>query len=253
MLITLGKRKNEIVRFFFAAYKSIAMPRLIDRNRQIPNNLTFYQPETGWRPRPYSSFNGIVQALVMHRQANGYLAAKHGWELDPIKVANEVDEFNALLCQKMGWTEYITQGAGGRPSPPPFPHPPMPVIGKLGRLAAGAKVIVDWIASGEEAVPGDLAEKRAAICAGCIANEPGDWTRFFTVPASEAIRRELSRRRDWKLSTSQDAKLNVCTACWCPLPLKVHMPIDRVMSKLDPEAKAALVPNCWIRSEGHLE
>jgi hypothetical protein len=110
-------------------------------------------------------------------------------------------------------------------------------------------VLVEWLASGAEAVPQEKANARAAVCAKCPMNEKGDLLRFFTKPVSEAIRHALSLRSEWKLETPDDFRLGVCTACDCPMRLKVHIPIERIREKLKPEIKSRLHPDCWIPKE----
>jgi hypothetical protein len=143
----------------------------------------------------------------------------------------------------MGWTDFIIAGGGQQG---PFSNRSNP-FGQLPGVAAGAKILVEWIASGEEAVPIDVSESRAAICADCPKNEKGDWTRFFTVPVSNEIKKQLEKRRGWNLKTSHDENLNICGVCLCPIKLKVHVPIDRILKNLDPEVRANLHPKCWIK------
>lgn len=224
------------------------MARLKDRNHQIPNGFLFYQPETGWKPPAFSSFQTIVDSLIMHRKANPYLITKNGWSVDPAQVADEVDNFNARVCQQMGWSDYIDGAAGGG-SPVPFPQTPQVHQGRLSQLVAGGKTLVKWIASGAEAVAPELANKRAAICADCTLNGKGPWTAFFTVPVATAIQDAVELRRQMNLSTTSDDRLGVCDACSCPLKLKVHMGIDRILADMERESFDSLVPNCWIRSE----
>jgi hypothetical protein len=227
------------------------MVRLIDRNRQIPNGMTFYQPETKWTPRTWAGFNEIVTSLIAHRKSNTFLMSKHGWPVDQVTVENEVDLFNARICHNMGWTDYYTSDGGAPPAP--FLFPPqaqvMPLSGKLSQLVAAGPTLVEWITSGAEAVSQELSNKRAEICSRCPMNGKGDWTAFFTVPVSNAIRDALNSRRSMNLSTPYDPMLGVCQACDCPLPLKIHMPIDKIKSKMKPEAYDALVGECWIRNE----
>lgn len=232
------------------------MARLKDRNRQIPNGFIFLQPETQWKPPAFASFQTIVDSLIAHRMGNPFLVQKHGWSTDPVAVADEVDAFNAKVCQIMGWGDYIDAGAGGAPSVP-FPLPNRPgLFGKLNQVAAGGKTLVKWIARKEEAVSSNLAEERARLCTNlkgdgkaCPLNTKGDWTAFFTVPVSNAIRAALEDRSRMNLSTPYDAQLGVCDGCNCPLKLKVHMPIARILEDMPTESFDSLVPDCWIRSE----
>ena len=106
-----------------------------------------------------------------------------------------------------------------------------------------------WLASGRKPVIKQLATSRAAICVGCPLNGTGPLTQWFTEPASKIIGAAIQRRTDWKLETAYDAALGVCEACYCPLPTKVHEPIDLVLKGLSPKAKAKLWDRCWITKE----
>jgi hypothetical protein len=97
-----------------------------------------------------------------------------------------------------------------------------------------------------------VAERRASVCVNCPKNEPGDLTRFFTVPASEAIRKQLERAHLLKLHTQSDSQINVCGACLCPLRLKVWFPISFILKHMTDDVKAELQPEsprCWILDE----
>lgn len=226
------------------------MARLISRQKQIPNGFVFYQPQTGWKAPRFASFDQIKAALIRHRKANRFLAQKYGWNLTEESVAIELDEYNATHCIRMGWLDYVSspQPAGGQAEAVPFQQ--FSQSGSLGKLAAGGRTLIKWIASGEEAVPQELANARAAVCAVCPLNEPGTMADFFTEKISQAIAFALKQRKDWNLSTPLDDKLNVCTACWCPLPLKMHVPIDFIMRELPEDVKPDLAADCWMRSEG---
>ena len=51
------------------------------------------------------------------------------------------------------------------------------------------------------------------------------------------------------LATAVDDQLGSCTACICPLKLKVHCPADYIQAHLKPAVKAQLDPRCWMLSE----
>jgi hypothetical protein len=120
---------------------------------------------------------------------------------------------------------------------------------RLKSVAAGGSVLVEWLRDGAEAVPKELATKRAAVCAECPKNGKGDFTRWFTVPVSEAIHAEIERKNQMRLSTPFDDRIEVCEACLCPLKLKVHMPINRIRDNLPAESHRDLDPSCWIPRE----
>lgn len=217
--------------------------RLIDRNKQVPNGMFFYEPRTKWKTRPWASFNQIVDDVIAHRNQNAWL----GLPVDRPTVEFQVDSFIAEICARMGWNQYITQSDGS--PPPPLPVRPPSLGSRLGNVAAGAEANVEWLKSGAEAVPKQVAEGRAAVCLRCEMNGKGGLERFFTVPLANAIRHAYAQRREWKLETAYDNQLGVCEACNCPLKLKVHFPINIVRSKLTDAAKAALWEQCWIRLE----
>lgn len=83
----------------------------------------------------------------------------------------------------------------------------------------------------------------------CKLNGSGPLTQWFTEPASKAIAAAIQRRADWKLETPYDAALGVCEACYCPLPTKVHEPLDLVLKGLSQKAKDKLWDRCWILFE----
>lgn len=225
------------------------MAKLISRDRFIPGGWQFYQPEIKFTARPNMSFRGLVEALINARQANPHLVQKHGWSLDYDTVANEVDLFNATICEQMGWTDYFSAGTpeSGRRS---FPHPQTHLHpSRAGAVVGGAKILVDWIKSGAEAVPAEQAEKRALVCSRCPLNERGDFSRWFTVPVSEAIRATIADRNGMGLKTSHDEQLSICGACLCPLKLMVHIPLEMKLKSMNQESKDALWENCWIRAE----
>lgn len=244
------------------------MPRLLNRQKLIPNGFVFLQPQSGWRAPKNISFDRLVKMLIAHRQGNPWLMDRYKLSTDYNTVANEVDEYNATVCLRMGWTEYVNAAAGGQPAPIPFRllqamgrKTPLNLLKSVPKLVAGGRVIVEWLNDGSEAVHADIAQERAATCAEmfeengkkkpCPLNLAGDWTNFFTRKASEAIQRAVSKRKEWNLSTKHDEKLGVCSACSCPLPLKVHMPIERILSRIPSDSKADLHANCWIRREGN--
>jgi hypothetical protein len=116
---------------------------------------------------------------------------------------------------------------------------------------SGVKTLDHWIDSGEPAVEYERSSGRAEICASCPRNTSGDFTKWFTKPASETIRKQLERVQERKLSTPFDDKLNVCDVCLCPMKLKVHTPIQFIKQHKSEETLALLksVPNCWIPAE----
>lgn len=230
------------------------MVRLKDRNRSVPGGLTFLVPQTKWQPYPHSSFRTVVEGLIAHRRANPALVQKYGWATDYDTVANEVDFYNAKRCESHGWLQYIVQDAKIE-SPKTSARGPQ-ASRSVKNAVAGSEILKDWLGAGGIPVPADIAGKRAWTCTAgapggkrCPKNDKGDWTRFFTVPASETIRAMISLRNERSLETPQDKELGVCTACSCPLKLKVWTPPAFVIQHLSPEVEAELPEFCWILKE----
>lgn len=243
---------------------------LVDRQRQIPNGLTFHIPETHWRPTiAFSSFDTIVSQAISHIAGNRALWEKY--PRDTEGMAKLVDEYNAQLCHAMGWKEYI-RGEGGAPlapfpyrgpqpthppprsisltPPAPLPKPPG-LASQLASVAGGAETIVDWVRDGAQAVDHAHATSRAQVCSQCPMNGRGSIMRYFTVPAANAILKAINVQRDIKLTTDYDEELGVCEACSCPLKLKVHFPIQDLQVKLSDEVVKRLHESCWIPKELH--
>lgn len=219
--------------------------KLKDLNKQIPGGLVYYIPVLKWRSQPWDSFDVIVANALSAMQANAHLAKSQGWTLTHEWVAAQVENFNAQWCAKNGWNDYV-MADGGPSFPAPFRQPGL--LQSLKRSVVGVRTIADMFGS-EGPTTADVAEKRAAVCATCPLNDKGDWTRFFTVPASNSIREALSVFEGTKLTTSFDSELKICTGCGCPCKLKVFARIDHILRHMPSETKAALDPRCWVLSE----
>lgn len=102
-----------LAKFIERSYRTHMAYRLKDRNRQIPNGMRFLQPETNWQPPRFASFNTIVNSLISHRRANPHLLATKKWRIEYNDVADEVDEFNAMICVRHNWMEYVMSPGGG--------------------------------------------------------------------------------------------------------------------------------------------
>lgn len=222
----------------------------------IPFGLKYYQPETRFNANNVHSFNTLVDQVVAMRKANPALVVKHGWSIDWNTVADEVDAFNAAICERMGWTDFINQpGAGFAPTPKFKALSPLAekqlsaVASKVKKVWQGVKTISDWIESNAPAVPSELSQKRAETCVACPLNGTGGLEEWFTKPAAAAIKMQIGKLADRKLSTTVDDKLNVCSGCLCPLKLKVHAPLEFISPHMSEETRRALDPKCWILSE----
>lgn len=218
------------------------MARMKSRDWFPPGEWQMIHPEAGQTKPWKGSFSEIVQQELAFRHRNPTLVAKNNLSLHPDDVANEVDSYNAARMIAGGYFGFVILDSD---SPPPDPND-QGRLGSAGAVAAGARLLIDWLGSNQKPVPIEIAEARAVICADCPQNGKGDWTRYLTRPAAATARHLLGVKHDMDLRTSLDSRLGFCEACACPLPLKVFVPLRHALSYLTPEAKARLDPRCWM-------
>lgn len=233
--------------------------RLKDRNRALPNGVAVYDQHTGFRAAPFASFTVQWQGLQQARIGNPGAVKRYNLKTDDASCQDFVDLYLGRVAFDNGWSDFYVTSAigGGIPEQVPFPQAPRRKQGAVERIAsraagvvAGSKTIYEWINSKGEAVPQELANKRAETCVKCPLNEPPDgMLDDFEVKAAAAIRGELERKKGWNLTTPADEKLGICGACWCVNSLSVHCPLETKLKHIPKDAYAALDVNCWVRTE----
>jgi len=227
------------------------MPRLKSLTVHPPHGFSYIEPAAGMKKPFTGSFNSVVNQVSSLRRANKYLAEKNGWALDKAGIEYDVEQQNVARCIAHGWTEFLQSEAVAAPPPQgdlkknPFGS----AVGAVKRVAAGVGVLLEWLGSGGKPVEQSLAEHRANVCSTCPKNDGGPWTSYFTKPMADKIRTQIEIKNDLALRTSQDEKLTVCSACDCPLQLKVHTPLSHILSHTTDEVRKKLDPRCWILSE----
>lgn len=228
---------------------------------QVPNGLFYRQPQINWDSRKvlgmHPSFETLVGAVISARRANPHKAEENKWSLDRAVVSEEVEAFLVKHCQSMGWTNFLAEMGGG--ASVPFPQQASPeqshalaaAASKAKKLWSGIKTLNSWLDSGEPPVPAELSERRAATCVACPLNGSGDLTSWFTAPAAASIKRQMEKKQQRNISTTLDAKLGVCSACLCPLPLKCVTPMKFIQPNLSNEVINELRKgrNCWLIKE----
>lgn len=222
-------------------------PRLKNRWQSPIGGFMFTEPTTGAQLNGWG-FDALVSEIVAHRRLN----PRFNLPTDPNVVAQELDLQNAMRMQATrGGDLFIMQdgGGGGNFTPPPRRNLAARVAAQGGRLGSGISVLADWLGDGANTVPPEQANTRAAICAKCPQNQPGDWTTWFSSPAASFIKTQLAHRNQMKLTTPDDDKISMCQACGCQLHLAVHVPLAHKLARMSPEVKAKLDPGCWVLSE----
>jgi hypothetical protein len=231
------------------------MSKLRDKTRQVPNGLKFVQPETGFSPQPWSSFDSIVQQVLQHRQNNKWLAEKYNWAMTREGVATDVEQYNVRLCEINGWTDFIFVGG-----PPVSFHPArsskLPdgagvaeggLKRRISNAAGGLGLFTTWLGSGLKPVDQALAEKRAKICEHCPKNQLGDfWQKLAGVAAAE-LRTLIAIKADLELKLPNEDKLHSCSCCQCWLPLKCFSHLDHIISNTSALTMSEFPSHCWIK------
>lgn len=215
-----------------------------------PGMWQWFQPETGWRAPVGLDFDSVVNEIIRHRRANPRFGLRVDWD----GVADELDLYT---CKRIGNNpQYCISEDEAKKRVRPSQAAQLwrgvaNVAGASKRVVVGIGVLLDWLGSGGKAVLPALAASRAEVCSTCPQNSQQDLTSFFTVPASEMIRKQLEIKNDMKLATPLDDKIGVCVACACPLKTKVWTPIKHVLKILPSHDKERLDPRCWILKEAN--
>jgi len=224
--------------------------RLKSLYQHPPGSFRFLQPETGQTQEFVGSFHHVCEQLLILRQANPFLADRHGWRVDQAGIEHDVEQFNCARMVAGGWLDFIVMEDG-----PPAPLYVMPekktnrfpnVAAAVRNVSAGVGVLLDWLGNGGKAVEQSLADGRAEICSTCPKNGQGGILSYFTKPAADIIRTQMEIRGDLQLRTPHDEQLGVCEACMCPLKLKVHVELEHILKHTSEETKTKLDPRCWI-------
>lgn len=174
------------------------------------------------------------------------------------QVKDDVDEFN---CQRLGYDpKYVKK----KPvtftptrlfSPAHLRETVQAAANRIGELSNGASILFRWLGDGGKPVEPDLSQARADVCLHvasgnpCPHNQPG----FSPVERiADIIRQQTEAKNNLKLTVEDEENLHTCALCWCALPLKVHVPLNHILSGTPPamlEKFRREQPKCWIVTE----
>jgi hypothetical protein len=235
------------------------MPRIKNKQNGIPHDWQVLHPEAGMeRPYRYPSFDGCVTWEIRFRKGNPDLCARFGWTTDVEEVERYVEEQNVQRMIANGWNDFIEFDGESPPKTsrqPVLPHALAAVAGHLDKIGSAKNLMVQWLGDGLEPVPIELAEKRAAICAGCPKNSKNNgeteetlWQRFTNVAANQ-IKGLINIKNNIHLQTTRDKELGHCEGCDCVLNLKIHAPVKHIEANTHHSVWPNLAPNCWLFSE----
>lgn len=234
-----------------------------------PGGWIFYQPESDWwAPLPLANnFQAQVKNIIAHRKAN----PRFNLPVDEAAVAAELEAFTEARWRKTysqrgmqkflhetpedkkkDWSAIRSSSSTGRAVAGRAGGVVRAAVGLGGKaLGLDTRGLEEWLGHGGIAVARELAEKRAAVCASCPANQSG-WREMLTVPAANKIALYLEQKHQLHLATSHDEKLEECSVCHCVLTLKVWQPLEFALTSETEETLEERVkanPGCWIVKE----
>lgn len=87
------------------------------------------------------------------------------------------------------------------------------------------------------------AERRAAICVGCVYNQnPIGCTNCSMGALREAAKTVVNGE-----PTTYDSKLMSCKICMCNLKAKIHLPLNTLKKYMSEDQMSALPDFCWLK------
>jgi hypothetical protein len=200
------------------------MQKLLEPNTVPPDGFKYFQAETKTWIRA-SDYHNLFQNVRDHRSANN-LPLGTFWEQE---VENQ-------LCEGL---------------PPGFCKQVMPgemrnVFGRItwDQVVSGTQTLANWFASGLKHVDQALADKRAAVCAGCYFN-----VQISGGCGSCGHLQNLAARLTGGRKTSSDFWLKACSVCRCSLQAKVWLPIESIDAGTSAEMLNNYPNFCWQRKE----
>lgn len=114
----------------------------------------------------------------------------------------------------------------------------------------GAEAIFEFLGPDASPVEQSVAEARADLCLSCPLNGPAKgWIQTVAKGVAVATKEYFRIKDNLKLETSLDRNLGICKACWCPIKLKVWMPIGHIIDNTAEEMLEDFHEDCWILKE----
>jgi hypothetical protein len=101
-----------------------------------------------------------------------------------------------------------------------------------------------WLGDGGKPVDQGIARARANICFKCPMNAEKGITQLLMESAASVVHRQIEVKNGLHLHVQGEENLNLCSACFCVLSLKVWVPDKHILDNTDLEP---LHPDCWIR------
>lgn len=204
------------------------------------------------RFKSMSPFNEACMEILKCRQANNFPRAT----LPEVKV--DVDE---AQCVRLGFDpnfvkkKPITFTPTRLFSPVHLREVVRHAGQAIGNISNGARILFRWLGDGGKPVEPALSQARADVCLHVAGGNPCPFNKAGIEPVqriAEIIREQTEQKNELKLSVQGEENLHTCSLCWCALPLKVHVPIDHILSGTPAPMLAKFKqeqPKCWMVTE----
>lgn len=114
------------------------------------------------------------------------------------------------------------------------------------QIANGAVIWGEWLGNSKQPVGYDVAQNRAIACLKCPKNKTGYPIREA---AASAIKAQMELKKHLSLRVHGEKQLHTCSACGCPIRLKIWEQLSRVLP--EPEEKSNYWEHCWLLNEKH--
>lgn len=227
---------------------------LKSRNNHPPGGFFYRQSETSWESSKWRSFDHVVSEIIAHREANKTRFPELPRDRETVAAELE-NQMTERLRSMPGGADYLMNSPEGPPlNPLRSRRPPASPVGVVANVVAAVKTATVGIATwleffGAGPVENAVAEKRAAVCAGCEFNVPAEGPNKLSETVAAELALVLGAMHEQQLTTSLDEKLNLCGLCLCPLKSKVFAPNDVVQKNTNPALRKLLPKHCWILAE----
>lgn len=235
--------------------------RLKSRTEFPPNGVQLLLPEVGMTRSLQGSFREMVAAYLQLAKRNPALFQKLGWPTDIRGAENFVEQRECLRLIAAGHSFFVDMQTAApeevRMANTAVKKNLLDRVVEVGKATkAGIGVWIEQFGPDGKPVAQELAEKRAAVCAGDGSHPPCPHNDLavrledlFILPASNSIKFVYEMMRDLKLQVSRQDQLGVCRLCLCPLKSKVHTKLEIVMRHVTPDILQALPDFCWIKTQ----
>jgi len=227
-----------------------------------PGGWQYFDPKTGYRETKPTEHDRreAAQAIMAMRKNNPHIYK--GGDLTYEASLEALELFTARRLNNQGLSQFlviaptpvalvkkksvpvVAKAEGAEPA-----ERSSSWIDKIRKLGTGASTLRDWVGGGMKPVDQATAERRAKVCVACPLNKSGGLVNSITASIASAIHAQSELKNNLKLATPYDSKLNTCSACECPLPLKVWVPSETILNHTSKEVMLDLDKDCWIPKE----